>query len=150
MKQNLRNAILMLVGVLMAGPLLAQPGPGRGPRMTEDDVKARVEMLADTLKMSDKQEKQILESELKFFQTMQKERENFDPETGDRDAMRAKMRTLREERDAQYKAVLSEEQYTLYQKIQEERRAEMQRRRSGQGQGPQEDPGRGRGRGGGR
>lgn len=147
LKFNLKTTIVLMVFVLVSMPVFAQPGPGGGRRqMSEDDVKRRVEALADTLQLNDKQEKEILVAELKFYDKLQQERQNFDPETGDREAMREKMRGMRAEVDKTYEKVLTEEQYAKYTEIREARRSQMRQRRDG-GQGSGEDRGRGRGRG---
>ena len=72
---------------------------------------------------------QIVEFEMEYYKTLQKERANFDPETSDRDAMRARMVELRDERDGKYKDVLTEKQYVNYTKMAEERREQMRQRR---------------------
>ena len=151
MKMNLKTTIAVMVFGLVAMPIFAQPGPGGGRRqMSEEDVKRRVEALADTLQLNDKQEKEILVAELKFYDKLQQERQNFNPETGDREAMREKMRGMREEVDQTYKKVLTEEQYEKYSEMREARRAQMrQRRDGGQGSGEDRERGRGRGQGGG-
>ena len=145
---HLKSASLLLLLAFCTVPGFAQPMQGRGMRgqWSEEDVKARVESLADTLNLSEKQEKEILTFELEFYTTMQKERENFDPETGDREAMRARMMEIRDERDARYKEVLTTEQYTKYTKMVEERRSRM-RQRPGERPGSESQRSRGRGRG---
>jgi hypothetical protein len=143
MKNNrMKPALLILMLTFLSFPVLAQP-PGQGPRRqwTEEDVKARVERLADTLQLSEKQRETLIAYELEHYKTMQKERENFDYETGDREAMRARMRELREKRDAKYAEVLTEEQLKKYQQIQEERRQQMRQRRE---EGSEGQRGRGR------
>jgi len=148
---NFRSALLLMVIALVGMPLFAQPGrgPGQGqrPQMSEQDLRDRLARTADTLNLTEKQKKEILEFELEFYKTMQKERENFNPETGDREAMRATMMKLRDERDAKYKKVLTAEQFEKYTRIEEGRRSQM-RQRQGQGQGTEGEQGRGRGRGG--
>jgi len=144
----LKSELLLLLLVFCTVPGYAQPGQGQGMRRqwSEEDVKARVESLADTLKLSEKQEKEVLAFELEFYKTMQKERENFDPATGDRDAMRASMMKIRDERDSRYKEVLNDEQYTKYSKMVEERRSRM-RQRPGTRPDSESQRSRGRGRG---
>ena len=78
---------------------------------------------------------------------MQSERQNFNFETGDREAFRNKMGKLVEERDAKYKDVLNGEQYAKYNKMVEGRRSQMRQRQPREGE-EQERPSRGRGRGG--
>ena len=82
MKKNLKTAVFLLVVALLALPMYAQPGRGQRPdgqrsgmgqgmQFSEEDMKDRISSLADTLKLSDSQEKQILDVELKFVRTMQ-------------------------------------------------------------------------------
>jgi hypothetical protein len=146
---NLNSILLGFLLLASSVPALAQGGGGRGGRnMSEEDYLARIERMADTLDLSADQEKKIMDFEKKMYQTMQKERENFNPETGDREAMRARMTELREEREAFYKKTLNKEQYAQYEEMAEARRAQMQQRRS-QGSGSEGERGRGRGRSGG-
>lgn len=155
-RNNVKSALFILVMALMAMPVYSQAPEGRGQgqgqgqrrQMSEEDIKERVADLSKTLELNKEQEKKILDAELDFFKTMQKEREGFDPRTGDREAMRSKMMELREERDAKYKEILSEEQFAKYQKMVEERRSRMRQQRPGQGEGAPAERGRGRGRGG--
>jgi len=144
----LKSASILLLLAFCTVPVFAQPGQGRGMRRqwSEEDVKARVESLADTLKLSEKQEKEVLAFELEFYKTMQKERENFDPETGDREAMRVRMMEIREERDASYKEILTGEQYKKYTRMVEKRRSRM-RQRPGERPDSESQRSRGRGRG---
>ena len=110
--------------------------------MTEEDVKQRVQSMSDSLDLTDAQEKKVLEFEMEFFRERQKMFENFDFETGDREAMRSYMMKQREERNEKYAEVLTEEQFEKYQEIADRRRQNMRRRM-------EEDSGgdRGRGRG---
>ena len=138
---RMKPAMLLMLLTLLSFPLLAQPGQGQRRQFTEEDAKARVERLADTLQLSEKQRQELIAFELEYYKTMQKERENFDFETGDREAMRARMSELREKRDAKYAEVLTEEQLKKYQQIQEERRQQMRQRRE---EGSEGQRGRGR------
>ena len=147
-KIKFKSAILLMVLAIVSMSLFAQPGRGQGRQMSEEDVRNSVARTADTLNLTEKQEKEILEFELEFNKTMQKERENFNPETGDREAMRATMMKLRDERDAKYEKVLTPEQYEKYTKMMEARRQQMRDRRPPQGEGSPDDQNRGRGRGG--
>ena len=157
---NIKTAAFLLVVTIFTIPMYAQPGrgqrpdgqrsgqgPGQGQGMqfSEENMKERVSNMADTLKLSDQQEKKILDSELKFSRTMRSQRENFDFASGDRDAFRTKMRTLSEDRDAQYKEILNTEQFAKYSKMMEGRRSQM--RQSSQREGGEEErSSRGRGR----
>lgn len=161
MKQ-FRFTLSLLILTLISFPVLAQqpgqqgpgPGPGRGFQMTEEDIRARVDNLSETLSLSEEQHKKILDYELEFSNKMQiefqKMRNNPDGPP-DREAMRANMQKFREERDQKYAEVLTKEQMEKYQQIQEQRRSEM-RQQYQQGNPPpggdsEDRPARGRGRG---
>ena len=126
-------------------------GPGRGPQMTEEDIKENVENTAKTLGLNDDQHKKILAIDMDFFNRMQIERQkmmNMERTEENRDAMREKMTKLRDDRNKQYKEVLTPEQYEKFLVIQEQRRNEMQQQRQQNNPegGQQEQPQRGRGR----
>ncbi len=127
-------------------------GPGRGFQMTEDDIKENAKNTAETLKLSDEQAKKILAVDMEFYNKMQIERQKMmnaggPPAEADREAMRSKMMKMRDDRNAQYEAVLNPEQYKKFQEIQEQRRSEMQRQFQDRPQEEQsERPDRGRGR----
>jgi Spy/CpxP family protein refolding chaperone len=152
---NLTTASLFILLALIAMPAFAQPGRGQGQRpgqgqgqgrqFTEEGMKRRVAALADSLDMTADQEKKITAYELELFKEMQKARQNFDPETGDREAMREKMMEIRDKRNAKYEEVLSAEQYAKYNNMVQSR---MRQRPPGGGEGEGERPSRGRGRGG--
>jgi len=157
-KRIFKTAAFLLMLTISAVPVFAQSGQGQGRgqgqrqgqgqgqrrQMTEEDIKKNVADLATTLELTDKQQKQILELDLEYYKTLQKERESFNPETSDREAMRARMTELRDERNGKYKGVLTDSQYTKFIKIQEERREQMRQRR-GESQGSEGQRGRGRG-----
>ncbi len=140
----MKTATLLVLLVICSVPTFAQPGSGQGGRrqMTEEDVKERVERNADSLNLTDQQEKKVLEFELEFFKKNQKIRENFDFETGDREAMRELMMKQREERDEKYAEVLTDEQLEKYHEMIDRRRQQMRQRREEESEGQ-----RGRGRG---
>ena len=109
-------------------------GPGGGMGGGNFDPQAMIDRQMDELKeglqLSDDQEKQVREIITSGFETMRKAREEMQ-DGGDREAMREKMQQMREEQNVKIKAVLSEEQFTKYEQIQEERRQRMR-----QGGGP--------------
>lgn len=110
--------------------------------MSEEDVKERVEQTADSLNLTAEQEKKVLEFEMEFFRERQKMFEDFDPETGDREAMRANMMKQRDARNEKYAEVLTEEQLEKFQEMQDRRRQNIRQRREQDSGG---DRGRGRG-----
>lgn len=141
---NFKAATLFVFLVFLSIPTFAQPGGGQGGRrqFTEEDVKERVKRMADSLDLTTEQEKKILAIELEYFEKNREMRENFDPETSDREAMREFMMKQREEREEKYAEILTDEQWEKYEQIMDRRRQNMRRRM-------EEDSGgqRGRGRG---
>lgn len=126
-------------------------GPGRGQQMTEDDIKERAEKTAKVLELNDDQAKKILAIDMDFYNKMQIERQkmrNAERTPENRDAMREKMTTMRDDLNKQYEAVLSPEQYEKHLEMQEQRRNEMrENRQQNNPNGEQEArPERGRGR----
>jgi hypothetical protein len=113
-----------------------QMGPGGGMGGGNFDpaafVDRQMEELKSGLELSDDQEKQVREIITAGFETMRKAREGMQ-DGGDREAMREKMQQMREEQTQKIKAVLSEEQFTKYEQIQQERRERMRQGGGGQG-----------------
>lgn len=148
---NFKTIGLALLVSLFALNISAQ-GTGRGFQMTEEDIKERVENNAKALKLNDEQHKKVLAVEMDFYNKMQIERQkmmNAGGPPSDREAMRAKMMKMRDERNAEYEKVLTPDQYKQFIETQEQRQREMreQRQRSnpdGEG-GAEERPARGRG-----
>lgn len=104
------------------------PGGGMGGSGNFDPaafVDRQMEELKEGLDLSDDQEKQVREILIAGSETMRKAREGMQDGGGDRDAMREKMQQMREEQNLKIKAVLTEEQFTKYEKIQQERRERM-------------------------
>lgn len=107
-------------------------GPGRRFQMTEEEIKENVDNTSQTLKMNDEQHKKALAVEMDFYNRMQIEFQKMRNQGGpptDREAMREKMMKMREERNAEYKAILSPEQYKKFINLQEQRRSEMREQR---------------------
>ena len=103
------------------------PGGGMGSGNFDPAafVDRQMEELKEGLDLSDDQEKQVREILTAGSETMRKAREGMQDGGGDRDAMREKMQEMREEQSEKIKAVLTEEQFTKYEKIQAERRDRM-------------------------
>ena len=130
-----------------------QGGPGRGFQMTEEDIKERAKNTAETLNLNEEQHNKVVAIDLDFYNKSQIEFQkmrNAGGPGGDREAMREKMMKMRDERNAQYEAVLTPEQYKQFSDLQEQRRREMREQRqqnnpNSEG-GGEERPARGRGR----
>lgn len=99
-------------------------------------IDRQMEELKEGLQLSEDQEKQVREIITSGFETMRNAREEMQ-DNGDREAIREKMQQMREEQNQKIKAVLSEEQFTKYEQIQQERRERM--RQNGGGQGERRD-----------
>jgi len=157
MKRTLRFAAAASVMLLFVLQLSAQgPGGGRGFQMTEDDIKENAKNTAESLKLSDEQAKKVLAIDMEFYNKMQIERQKMmnaggPPADGDREAMRARMVKMRDDRNAKYEEVLTPDQYKQFTETQEQRRNEMRQQREQQQLNPdgqsEERPERGRGRG---
>ncbi len=158
---NFSKIGLVLLASLLALNLSAQNpggppgpgGPGRGFGMSEDDIKERVASTAQTLKMTDEQQKKALAVEMDFANKMQIEFQKMRNAGGppaDREAMRDKMTKMRDERNAQYESILTPEQYKQFSEMQEQRMREMREQRqqppADQEGAESERPARGRGR----
>ncbi len=148
---NFKTIGLALLVSLFALNISAQ-GTGRGFQMTEEDIKERVENNAKALQLNDEQHKKVLAVEMDFYNKMQIERQkmmNAGGPPSDREAMRAKMMKMRDERNAEYEKVLTPDQYKQFIETQEQRQREMREQRQqsnpdGEG-GAEERPARGRG-----
>ncbi|TFH28357.1 MAG: hypothetical protein E4H10_00685 [Bacteroidia bacterium] len=155
MKRTLRFAAAASVMLLFVLQLSAQgPGGGRGFQMTEDDIKENAKNTAESLKLSDEQAKKVLAIDMEFYNKMQIERQKMmnaggPPADADREAMRAKMMQMRDDRNAKYQEVLTPDQYKQFTETQEQRRNEMrqQYQQSNPDGQSEERPERGRGRG---
>jgi len=150
---------LMALMLLFAIQLSAQEGqrgqhpgggPGRGFERTEEDIKKQADDLSKNLGLSQDQHKQVVDYEMEFNTKMQVEREKMRNNSGDfdREAMRARMIEVRDERDKKYGEILTKEQMEKFTVQQEQRRSEM--RRQYQENNPEagggDRPARGRGR----
>jgi hypothetical protein len=125
-------------------------GPGRGFQLTEEDIRERVDNLAETLEFSEDQHKKIMQFELEFYNKMQVERQKMRNNADgnfNREVWRETMRKNREERDKRYKEVLTPAQLDRFNEIREQRRSEMRRQyQEGSPDGQGERPARGRSR----
>ena len=127
-----RYALLMLA-LLVPTALVAQGGPGGGPggpggprRMPSVDD--QVKDLTKQLDLTDTQQAQVKT-------ILQDQRDQMkkvmDDSSGSREDNWSKMRDIREKSSAKIRDLLTDEQKTKYDKLQEERRQQMQQRRGG-------------------
>jgi len=127
-----RRGLLLSMGGLAAVPVLAQQhgGGGRMQGGRGEMMKRRLEMMKERLKLSDEQLEKVRAIYKEQFAKMRELREKM-MESGDRSAMRAEMRKLREETDAKILELLDDTQKAEYKKMQEEMREKMRQRRGG-------------------
>ena len=104
---------LCLVVLVCSVSLFAQDGK-RGAKRGGDPAQRCEKMIAD-LKLDEKQAADFRKVETEFKEKMKAEREKTD---ADRQKMREEMTSMRNDRDAQIKKILTEEQYKQYQEMQ--------------------------------
>jgi Spy/CpxP family protein refolding chaperone len=106
---RIRSTLFVVMVFLLAATVLAQP-----QRMT---LQERTDQLAKQLALTAEQKAKVLEVFAKQDSARQKA---FANNRGDREAMRATMQKMREETANKLKAILTEEQYTKYEKLRSE------------------------------
>ena len=128
----------MMVAFLLAGGIaVAQPGPG-GERLSPEERAARhTSRLIGELELDEDQALQVEELNLMFTEKMMEMRGEA---RGDREAMRERMQAIQAERNEEFQAILSEDQYARFLELEEEARARMRERRGGRQGGPQGPP----------
>jgi protein CpxP len=124
--------LLIVCGLLFSVMTFAQAQDGNGRQMPTPEERAQrgTEMLTKKLKLTDDQKTKVLAIMTDQSTQMMKLRED---NRGDRDAMRAANQKLMAENDDKINALLTDDQKKDYVTYKEERKANMQNRRSGQG-----------------
>ncbi len=112
--------IATLIGVVLMSVSL-----GFSQRMMRMSAQERVDSLAAQLSLTADQKAKVLDVYKISDSTRQAA---FQEHRGDRDAMRAAMDTIRTSTDTKMKAILTEDQYTKYQKIQADMMSRMRGR----------------------
>lgn len=127
----------MMVAFLLAGGIaVAQPGQG-GERLSPEERAARhTSRLVGELELDEEQAMQVEELNLQFSEQMMELRGTA---RGDREAMQERMKAIQEERNGEFQAILTEEQYARFLELEEEARNRMRDRRGGR-QGGQQGP----------
>ncbi len=116
---------LLILGLSSA---MAQNNPGRsGQRNMDPTERAKEELkqMDENLDLSNDQKEKVYDILLDGNNKRSAMFEEMRSGSGDREAMREKMRKLREEQNTKLKGVLSEKQWTKYEKIMEERRQQF-------------------------
>lgn len=108
--------------------VMAQQGGGRRGNMEPKEFAERqTNQMKESLELSDKQLPKIEALNLKYAEKMKAAR---DEAGDDRDAMRSSMTAMMKEKDVVLKQILTEEQWTKFEK---ERKERMQNRQGGGG-----------------
>lgn len=94
----------------------------------EDLAKRQTAQLKEELDLNEDQEKKVYDLNLESTKKMSKLREEMQS-GGGFEGMREKMTEIREEQNKKMKEILTEKQWTKYEKYQEERRSRMRDRR---------------------
>lgn len=94
------------------------------------DSKKRMEQMYKDLNLNEQQKKQFQKINDDFMEKMKKQREAGET---DRQKMRENMQKMQNEREAQIKKVLTDEQYKQYTKKQEEMKKQMEENRNKRG-----------------
>jgi len=118
---------LMVLGLASA---MAQNNPGgSGQRNMDPTERAKEELkqMEENLDLSKDQKDKVYDILLEGNKKRSAMFEEMRSGNGDRDAMREKMRTMRDDQNKKLKGVLSEEQWTKYEKMMEERRQQFRR-----------------------
>lgn len=125
------TSLLMFLGVMF---LNAQPQGGPGRMDPEQMAKMQTEHMATELGLNDKQKTEIEAINLKYAKKMQ---EIFKAgPSGDRETMRKNMEEINTSRNAEYKKVLTAEQYKKFEASEKTRQEERQKRMQEHGQRP--------------
>ena len=114
--------LVLVAGLFFSLTACAKPQGPRGNFSPEDMAKRQTEMIQKATGIDDATAKKVQEINLKYSKIIRDMREKSD----DREAMREEMGKIREKRDAEIKALLTDEQYKKYQAQQEEMRKNRQ------------------------
>ena len=123
--------IFILSFMFMFAFALSAQDQGRRGGMSEADMEKRYEEMKKELSLTAKQLDSIKAIDKDYYAKMRDVREKAG---GDREKMREATRPLNEKRNERIKAILTEEQYTKYQKMEADRRPRGPRGGGGGGQ----------------
>ena len=110
---------LLIILILGTTVSVAQDRGGQRDFDPEEMAKRQTENLKEVLDLKKDHEKKVYELNLKSSKAMAKMREEAG---GDREAMREKMMEMREKQNEEMKKILTDSQWTKYEKYLEERR----------------------------
>lgn len=103
----------------------AQPPQGRGFMPDSTQIAAMVDTMSMKMSLSKEQKEKFGKI---YFASFAESRKAFEKNRGDFPAMREARAQITEKRDTEVKALLSDEQKKVYEKILQEQREQMQKR----------------------
>lgn len=118
-------------GAFQDGPGRGGPGGGRGQFNPEDFAARQTEQMSEFIRLSEEQKQKVYDLNLlysKKTQELRSGRSFRDMSDDERAAFREKMTALQEEKSAEMKKILTEEQLPDYEKFQEEMSNRMRER----------------------
>lgn len=122
MTRNFRYALCLVTLFLISATSMYaqgnQPGMGGGNAPPEDRAKRLTEMMKERLSLTAAQEPKVLAINLKYAKKMDESRK-----IADTAAMRKSVQSLNTQKDAEFKAVLTNDQFKSYLKQVEEMKA---------------------------
>ena len=119
-------AFLTVVFSLIGAAGFAQADQGKRERMSAEERAQKItDKMKTEFKLSDEQTRKIASVNLEKAKEIDQLREENKDQ---REEMKAKLKAIHEEREQEYKAILSSEQFAAYTKKKEERKEKMKKR----------------------
>jgi len=118
MKHAIKISLMALL-VLAGTAVFAQPGDGGRMMNPEQRAEQQTTQMTEKLALSEAQAAKVKEINLKYAKQAQEAREKA---SGDREAMRNAMTTMRQEQDKELQTVTTQEQWDQWTKAREEMR----------------------------
>ena len=122
--------LFVIMFVMLAATVAAQPGGGRNMGTAEERAKRQTDNMTELLSLNAEQKTKISAIELDIQKQMDTRRQNTQ---GNREAMMTAMQEIEKVREDKYKAVLTADQFKKYVDDREQRRGQG----GGRGQGGQ-------------
>ncbi len=121
MRMKLISMAMMIVFVSLPGILSAQMKTST----PEETAKLETDKMKKNLNLTDEQTQKVGDINLKYARQMfEIRKQNSQTSDADRQANREKLKTLREKKTEEMKPILTPDQFTQYQKMEEEMRKE--------------------------
>ena|GEM_PF-1103893 len=135
--------VLAVMALTLSNNLYGQRGGGRQMRPADERAKEQTTVMQEKLGLDSLLSKTAFDINLRYAKMNDSLLQSM--EGGDRRAAFTEMQQQRDEKDKEFKKILSKDQYKKYLKLQEEQNAQM-RPQGGQRPGGQRPPGNAQGR----